>query len=331
MSNQPPAFKAQSAKASARWRKTPPALYPPVLGLFGLAAGWSRTPDAFGASPAIGQFLMGAMVLLYMFVAGYYLAKAVARPGVVVEDLTRLPGRAGLAALTMAGMLFSAALIPYSVALAKAVLVLAVGGHLAILGLIIRALLTGPAESRRVTPVYHLTFVGLIVSPIPALQFGWVGYATLVFWVTLAAAVVIWGLSARQFARETVPAPLRPLLAIHLAPAALLGTVAMMLQMPALGLAFGLIAIAILAVLLLGARWITAAGFSPFWGAFTFPLAAFSSLMLILAGYGFGNVYRVLGGLVLVAATFLIPWIAMKVFQMWLKGQLAAKTNSAVA
>ena len=330
MSKQPPAFSNQ-ANAVPRWRKTPPALFPPVLGLFGLATAWLRTPDAFGAPAGFGQLLSGAMVLIYLFTAGHYIAKVAARPGVVAEDLKTLPGRAGLAALTMSGMLFALALVPYAPLLARVALVLAILGHVAVLALVIRNLVTGPAEGRKVTPVFHLTFVGLIVSPIPALQLGWHGYASAIFWLTLAAALVIWALSALQSARETPPAPLRPLLAIHLAPAALLGTVAMLLGYAGLGLAFGAVAIVLLAALLAGGRWITEAGFSPFWGAFTFPLASFASLMMILAGAGYGGVFKILGGLALVAATFLIPWIAVKVGQMWLKGGLAVKTNAAVA
>ena len=181
------------------------------------------------------------------------------------------------------------------------------------------------------TPVNHLTFVGLIVSEIPALQLGWHGYASAIIWLSLVTAVVIWTLSALQCARETPPPPLRPLLAIHLAPASLLGTVALLLGMGNLGLVFGILAIGLLAALLAGGRWITQAGFSPFWGAFTFPIAAFSSLMMILAGAGYGDVFRILGGVALIAATFFIPWVAVKVGQMWLKGGLAVKTNAAVA
>ena len=330
MSQQPPAFSNQG-NAVPRWRKTPPALFPSVLGLFGLATAWLRTPDAFGAPAAIGQLLAGAMVLIYLFTAGHYVAKTVARPGVVAEDLKLLPGRAGVAALTMAGMLFASALVPYSAGLATIALVLAIAGHAAVLGIVAYNLATGPVEARKVTPVFHLTFVGLIVSAIPALQLGWHSYANAIFWVTLVAAVVIWALSALQFARETPPPPLRPLLAIHLAPASLLGTVALLLGMPGLGFAFGLAALALFVALLVGVLWITKAGFTPFWGAFTFPLAAFSSLMMILAGAGYGDLYRYIGGLTLVAATFFIPWVAAKVGQMWLKGGLAVKTNAAVA
>ena len=275
MSQQPPAFKAQQNKTAPRWRRTPPAIFPPTLGLWGLAVAWSRTPDAFGMPAGIGQLLLGAMALLFLYLGGHMVAKIAARPAVAAEDLKTLPGR--------------------------------------------------------VTPVFHLTFVGLIVSPIPALQLGWQGFGEVVFWATLVAAVLIWAASALQFARETVPPPLRPLLAIHLAPASLLGTVALLLGYGTLGLAFGALAIVLFVALLVSGRWVTAAGFTPFWGAFTFPLAAFSSLMMILGAAGAGEVFRILGGLALVAATFFIPWVAMKVYQLWIKGVLAEKTNSATA
>lgn len=331
MSNQPPAFKAQQNKAAPAWRRTPPAIFPPTLGLWGLAVAWGRTTDTFGMPAAIGQLLMGAMVLLFLYVAGMYIAKIAKRPAVVADDLKILPGRAGLAAFSMSMMLFAVALIPYAPMLAQGVLVLAVAMHAVFLAIIVVKLVTGPAEARTVTPVFHLTFVGFIVSPIAALQFGWQSFGTLVFWAALVAAVVIWGLSLRQFIKQSVPAPLRPLLAIHLAPASLLGTVAALLGMGDIARGFGFFAIAIFIVLAGSWKWIGAAGFSPFWGAFTFPLAAFSSLMMILASAGYGEVFRVFGGVALVAATFFIPWIAMKIYQLWIKGVLADKTNSATA
>jgi tellurite resistance protein len=328
MAQQPPAFRAQ--KNTPRWHKTPPAIFPPILGLFGLAMAWNRAPDAFGIGGAVGQVVMGAVTLLFLFALGSYLAKIAARPGVVLEDLKVLPGRAGLAAMTMAGMLLAVALLPWSQALARAVLALAVAGHVAVMVLVLRTLLTGPVEARTVTPVFHLTFVGLIVSPLAALPLGWTGFSTIVFWASLGAAVLIWIASAVQFARKDVPAPLRPLLAIHSAPASLLATVALLLGYGALGFGLAIWALVLVAVLVVRARWIIAAGFSPLWGAITFPLAAFASTMMILSAAGYGGGFRLIGALALVAATFFIPWVAAKVGQMWLKGALGPKTNAAV-
>jgi tellurite resistance protein len=128
-----------------------------------------------------------------------------------------------------------------------------------------------------------------------------------------------------------VPAPLRPLLAIHLSPAALLGTVSLGLGYHTLALVFAVLAALILTALVLGARWLLVAGFSPFWGALTFPLAASANLWLGMGERGMGEGWRWAGDGALIAATLIIPPIAVKVLQLWAKGTLAIKTNAATA
>ena len=313
------------------FQRTPPAMFPPIFGLFGLGLAWRRASETYGMPSGIADMLLGGVTLLYLFAVVAYLAKVVQRPGVFHEDLRILPGRAGLAAMMLSGMLLASSLVVYSTALAQVVLALALGGHVLLALTLVRDLVTGPEEARVVTPVWHLSFVGFILSPLAALPLGWGIYNVGVFWATFALAVVVWGISIRQLIKRDVPPPLRPLMAIHLAPASVLGTVAVLMGMPQLGLAFGVLAIAILAGLLIKARWLTTAGFSPLWGAFTFPLAAFSTLMQMLALAGYGDVFRILGGLALVGATLMIPPIAWKIMQMWMKGMLAVKTNAAQA
>ena len=187
------------------------------------------------------------------------------------------------------------------------------------------------------TPVWHLTFVGFIVGPVAGVALGWVGLSEFILILSIAAAIAIWGGLVVGMVRAPVPAPLlaRPLfavggrttLAIHLSPAALLGIVSALLGHGQMALGFGWLSIAILALLLVRLPYILEAGFSPFWGAFTFPLAAFSNLMLILAQDG-NVLFRVLGGAALVAATIIVPMIAFKVLKMWSSGPLAVKTNA---
>lgn len=330
---QPPIFPPAGPKPGAAkrglWRRTPPVLFTPVFGLFGLAVAWRRAVDAFQVPASPSEVLFGATTLLFLFLLVAYLAKVVRRPAVVVEDLAILPGRAGLAAMSLSGMLMSVGLMPYSVALAEIVLGLFIATHALIAALVIRALVTGPAEARTVTPVWHLTFVGFIIAPIAALPLGWSMLSTAIFWVSLALAVFVWGASLAQFARRDVPSPLRPLLAIHLAPASVLGSVAMLLGYQYIALALGLFALVILVALLVRPFWLLDSGFSPLWGAFTFPLAAFASLMQMLGAYGMGEPFRYLGGVALVAATFLVPVVWWKINQLWAKGVLAVKTNAA--
>lgn len=317
------------------FRRTPPAIFPPIFGLFGLGLAWRRAQDGFAVSPAFGDAILGAVSLLFLFALIAYLAKFIFRAGVVRDDLKTLPGRAGLAAMMLSGMLLAATMVTYSTALAQVTLALALAGHTAIMLLVVHALITGPHEARRVTPVWHLIFVGFILSPLAALPLGWSGYSAVVFAATFVLALAIWGVSLRQMVAKEMPAPLRPTLAIHLAPASVLGIVAYLLGYGGMGFGLGLLAIMILGWLLVRARWLTAAGFSPLWGALTFPLAAFSTLMQIMGAAGEGpfdgEVFRILGGLALVAATLVIPVITWKILQMWAKGTLAAKTNAAQA
>ena len=313
------------------FQRMPPAAFPPIFGLFGLGLAWRRAVDLFAVTTAPGDFILGMTSLLYIFALAAYATKFIKRPGVLVDDLHTLPGRAGLSGMTLGGMLFAASLIPYSPALANSVLVLAVAVHAVLVLLVLRALLMGPPEIRTVTPVWHLLFVGFIIAPVAGVPLGWIATSQAILFGSMAFAVTIWAMSGARMLRRETPAPLRPTLAIHLSPAALLGTVSYLLGYPSLGYAFGIWSIIILAILVVRVRWLTKAGFSGFWGAFTFPLAAFSTLMQIMGAMGEGEAYRTLGGVSLVAATLLIPWITYRVMKLWAKGDLAVKTNAATA
>ncbi|AMY69394.1 tellurium resistance protein [Frigidibacter mobilis] len=323
------AFKAPTPTPPGLWRRTPPAIFPPILGLMGLGLLWRGAAKIFGVPTGLGEALLGAVTLLWLLAVLAYGSKIARRPGVVAEDLRILPGRAGLAAVVLCFYTFAVVLAPYAPAQARPVLLLGLIAHGAMLALLLRVMARGPVEQRQVTPVWHLQFTGFIVAAIAAEALGMMAFAKLLFWVALVCAVAIWALSARQFARERVPAPLRPLLVIHLTPANFLGAVAIGLGWDLLGTVFSVIAAGLLLALLAAARWLTAAGFTPLWGAFTFPLASVGALWLTLAAAH--PMWRVPGGLALIAATLVIPPIAFRVMKMWASGQLAVKTNAAVA
>lgn len=83
--------------------------------------------------------------------------------------------------------------------------------------------------------------------------------------------------------------------------------------------------------LLVFARWITIAGFTPMWGSLTFPLATFTNINIMAMQKGYGMVATtgtVAGGLI---GTVVIFFIAYNALKMWAKRDLAKKTGSAVA
>ena len=313
----------------AFWRRTPPAVFPIVMGLFGLALAWRRAAEALGIPMAISDLILGAVTLLFTFTAAAYLAKLARRPAALIEDLRVLPGRTGVAAFSLSGKLLAAGLVPFAPEAATVLLYVFLAVHVCLAVLVLYLIFSAPPGGRMVTPGMHLTFVGFIVAPLAAIPLGLTGLAQFCFAVAMASAAAIYGISAAQMARRDTPPPLRPLMAIHLAPMALFGTVSLGLGLDEAALPFAALAIGVLAALLIRGRYIAAAGFSPLWGAFTFPLAAFAALMLMMGGAS--PVFPVFGSLALAAATVAIPVIAGRVLTLWAKGVLAVKTNAAVA
>jgi tellurite resistance protein len=296
------------------------------MGLFGLGLAWRQGAGTFAIPRAIGETILGAVTLLFLFALLAYTVKLLRRPSVLTEDLRVLPGRAGVAAMVLCIYLLSITLAPYAAVLAQAVLWAGFAVHGVFVLVLVRDLRNGPAEQRRVMPVWHLSFVGPIIGGLAATVFELYLVALVLLFVTVLLAALVWAASAEQMLKETVPAPLRPLLAIHLAPLALFGLVAHALELDAVAL--GCAGIAALAVLwfLVRARWLTEAGFSALWGAFTFPIAATANLWLSV-----GGIWRVPGGVALVAATLVILPIGWKVIALWARGQLAIRTNAATA
>lgn len=319
----PPEFPARQPKLFAR---TPPAVFPSILGLLGLVVALRLAFGRLGWDQGPVDLLAGLVVALWAFAALAYAVKLARRPGVVMEDLRALPGRSGLASLTMGGMVAAGIVGAYAAPVGAALLVLALAGHLVLAVLLVRLLAGLPPEARAVNPTLHLSLVGFIVAAGPAQAQGWPVLAEALFWAVIPVALAIWALSLRQFAAAVPPAPLRPLLAIHLAPAALLALVAGLLGKPVLASLFLGLGTVYAILLLAGGRWLTQSGPSPLWGAFTFPLAALASAMLVAAGAWFWP------GLALAGLGLgVIPAIAWWVLKRWPGGKLAAVTNAAEA
>src|SRR5690606_24163389 len=225
----PPEFPPRRA---ARFAKVPPAIFPPILGAIGLVLALRRGLAALHLPVEPADFLAGLVLALWAFAAFAYAAKLARRPGVLWEDLRVLPGRAGLASATAGALAAAALLVPFAPGAARVLLFGGLGLHAALALAILAALARMPAEARGVTPVWHLSFVGFIMGGLAAVPLGHETLAQGLFWATLPVAAAIWGISLAQLLRRVPPAPLRPLLAIHVAPAALFSLVAGALGQP---------------------------------------------------------------------------------------------------
>lgn len=317
--------------------QAPPAIFSLILGLFGLTLAWRAAALGLPVPLAISELLLGGVTGLFTVGLLAYMAKFMRRPATLLEDLRVLPGRGGLAALAVCVSALSTGLIAISAGLASAVMWFALGFHILMTGLVIYTLLSGPREQRQVTPIWHLSFVGVIVTAVSAVTLGLYALAALILWVTLVLALIIYAVSAYQLATRIAPAPLRPLLAIHLAPASLFTTVSLGFPavdyplMPLIAQVSLAVAVLIGLALLFNIRSITAAGFSPMWASFTFPINAFSSALLTFGNVAGSQIALVLGAVMLAVASGVVGYVAFKVLRMWLNGQLAIKTNAAKA
>lgn len=332
MSDQPsdPVLPAAGHAKPEFWRRTPPALFPSIFGLMGLGMAWRAAAgfEPFAVSQMIGQVILLGSAVLYMFVLACYLSKISLRPRVILEDMTTVPGRAGIAAMSLSLLLFSAAVQPLSVSVATAALFLGLAAHSVIALLAIWMMLRSP-QGLVVSPAWHLNFVGFIIAPLSAVALGYAGLAQMILGVTVLVAAMIYGISLLQMSKGEMPPPLRPLLAIHLAPVSLFTTVAVLLDRGIAALLFGALSVGLVAVLVSRLKYVASAGFSPLWGAFTFPLAAFASALFALGGQ-----VALIGWcalLPLAVASIATPVIVVRILVMWANGALATKTGAAVA
>jgi tellurite resistance protein len=319
----PPEFPPRKV---ALFANTPPAIFPVVLGLLGLATALRVASAQWGVGTEIADLASGIVLPVWIFAACAYIVKMTRRISVIRDDLKVMPSRAGLAAGTLGGMVAAGHLGVFAPSLASAMLLVMLALHAALVLLTVRVLLGLPPEARQVNPGWHMIFVGFIVGAPPAALLGLDGLAQGILYATLPVALAIWAASLLQLVRRSPPAPLRPMLAIHLSPASLMATTAILTGQGLLAQGLAVLALAILLALVATSWWITEAGFSPLWGAFTFPMAAASTALMLQ-----GGVLGIVGQALLLMALGLIPWIAYRVLKLWPGGRLAARTNAAEA
>lgn len=312
------------------WRRTPPAIFPVALGFLGLGLAWRNAGAALGLPTAIGDVLLGAATVFYLFFLALFAAKLLARPGVMLEDLKTPPARSGISAMAMALILLPAVLLQFELAF-QWLWWVGVALHVLIAALVARLMFAGPPEMRTFTPFQYLTFVGLIVAPIAGVP---LGQAAVSFWLSMTAMVAFIIITVgygRKLTRVLPPPPLRPSLVITLAPVSLFGLMFAQFQAEIWFQAFYFLSWIVALLLLISARWILAGGWSPVWGALTFPIAAFTNLQIVAFTLGYGVVALAGIWLGLTIGTPLILFVVYRATRAWRRGDLSKMSGAATA
>lgn len=321
-----------SLSDQAFWRRTPPALFPATLGMFGMALAWRNADRVLGVPGWAADLWLGAATAVFTFVFACYLAKIAARPSAILGDLSPVPGRAAVSAGSMCLMMLAAGLVLIwdRPALALPVWLAGIGLHVLYMCCVITVLIRLPKADRCLSPTLFLPFVGYIVAPIAGVPLGFGTVMAGLYVYTLLAGAIVLVLCTPQFFLAPTPVPSRPAAAILLAPTSVAAisahTLGWMLPVPW----FLVASLAVTAILVLRIGWLTAGGWTPLWGAFTFPSAAFAGAMLIAAELWAGP-WTLIAWTALIAASFIVAPIWVLTLNAWAMGRLAPATGARIA
>ena len=200
------------------WRQTPPAAFPVCLGFLSLALGWRHASDIFPwASEDLSNLMLAAATGYFLWFLGFYVAKLIARPAVLFEDMRTPPARAGIATMAMAMMLLAAALLPFGISV-PLVWWTGVTMQIAASAIVLYAIWRDPPEARHFTTFQYLTFVGPMVGPIAGIPLGYIWQSQVLIIAALIAYVIITIGILLTLKRDPIPKPLRPSVTIFLAP-----------------------------------------------------------------------------------------------------------------
>jgi tellurite resistance protein len=281
---------------------------------------WHLPPDVAQALSLAGTAVWALLLLLYARKWFTHRADAVAE--------LQHPVQSSFAALVpVAGMLAAVAIIPFSREAALGLFAVVLAAQLGV-GLWLNGRLwKGGRPPELVTPAVYLPGVAQsFVAATGAAAFGWNQLGMLFFGAGLLAWLALESVILQRAAVGTpLPAALRPLLGIQLAPAVVGGGSYLSLTtgVPDLFawmlLGYGLYQALLLLRLL---PWIREQGFVPGWWAFSFGTAALPALAMRMVDRGATGLAAPLAFVLFVAANLVFAWLIVRTLALVARGAL---------
>jgi tellurite resistance protein len=281
-----------SESAMSRSRAPVPASFFSIaVGLLAFANTWHVGVRLWHLPADVADALTLAGLAAWAVLLALYARKWVTHRAEAIAELQHPLQSSFVALLPVASMLAAMATIPFSRGAAIALFVVALAAQLA-LGLWLNGRLwMGGRPSELVTPAAYLPSVAQsFVAAGASAAFGWTQLGLLFFGVGLFAWLALESMILQRASTGTpLPAPLRPLLGIQLAPAVVGGGSWMALTSGVpdvfawLLLGYGLYQALLLLRLL---PWLREQAFAPGWWAFSFGTAALPALAMRMVERG---------------------------------------------
>ncbi|MCX7891651.1 MAG: hypothetical protein N2544_04680 [Burkholderiales bacterium] len=297
--------------------RAPAGLYSIVMGLAGLGGAWLQAARFFGWPAGTGLVLVALAALAWVVVSGLLVAKIVAAPERFAAELAH-PSHGAPYALAPATLCLLVPLLEaWAPALGRPVFFVGAFGAVAFGAWMVGRWIVAARELGGFTPTLHFPLVaGGLLGALAAGLLGMQALGVILFGAGLFAWVVGSSLSLhRLVAGEALPPPMRPLVAVELAPPAIAAVAWIVLAgdapdpLAAALFGYGLFLVLVLASL---ARWFAAAPFGPAWWAFTFPAAAIANAALRFAVAGPDAGFAVLAIVLFAAANLVVAYVAAR-------------------
>lgn len=308
----------------AFWRRTPPALFPVCLGILGLGLAWRQI-----GSDAVSQVIIALGVMIFGATFLCYAAKVIRRPSVLAEEMQLPPARGAVSAGSMCWMLVAAILSPFAPSYAVFFCFLGLALHAFYFAFVIAALRRSEAGLSQLMPPMLLPFVGYIVAAISGAELGFTSLSKFLIYLSAPFIFFILAMSVRNVMAGRAALPDRVGFYIFLAPFSIYGIAAANLWSAPVFSALVWLSILCLVLILPFLRWMLSGGWTPAWGALTFPSSAFAGLMAL--AHKAGVVPELVAWAALLIASMIVTYIAVRTYAFWFQGKLAIATKAAVA
>lgn len=294
---------AHTALPSGRLAHLPVSFFSVIMGMGGLTLAWLKAHQVFGLPAGVGEWLRILSSVLYVVLAGLYLAKFLRYPQAVRAEFDHPVRQSFFPAMSIGLVLLATAWATPAPRIAAGLWSIGAGLQLAFTLRTLNAWLHGSQyQITHVSPAWFIPVVGNILLPIGGVHFApadlsWFFFSIgLLFWLVLLSVVFY-----RMVFHEALPPRLMPTLFILVAPPALgfVSYVALSGHIDAF--ARILYFTALFQALLLASdamRFLRLPFFLSAW-AYTFPLAALTVATLIMFAHGGAIFYGVLAALLL--------------------------------
>jgi tellurite resistance protein len=315
-----------------RFPIVPASYFSVTLGLAGLGSAWRRAHLVWGYPAAMGELVEALATLVWAYLLVGYIAKWIwARESALAEVRDPIQccfiGLVGVATMLVAG-----AVMPYSRAIALALLI--VGGTFTVLFGIWRSgtmWSSERADNATTAVLYVPTVAGGFVTATLLGAMGWRDWGQLAFGAALFSWLAIESVLLRRlYIGPALPVPLRPTMGVQLAPPAV-GLVAYLsVSTGAPGMvAHALLGYALLQtfVLLVRLRWVFEQPFVPSYWGFSFAVTALGQAPLIMLAHAPSAPAVALAPVLFVFANVIVAILLLGTIRLIFSNKVAARPN----